>query len=356
VQTSPVAPPNHLARASFALIGLFVLAAFYTLHLGRVFFLPIVVAVLLDFLLGPAIRQMKRARIPEPVGAAFMLVVLLVSIGTAGYYLAAPTQEWLSKVPASVRQAETKLRIFRQPMQHLTRTAEQVERVTDVTPGGGTPEVKVKGPGIAERLFGTTEAVAAGALEVVVLLYFLLASGERLLQRLARLLPQRQDREHVVAIAREAEASVSRYLLAQTMINIGEGAIVAGAMALIGVPNPLLWGACTALVEYVPYVGATALAIVLGLVGLTTFDSPGQAALAPGSFLVIVFLFANFVTPHVIGRNLLLSPLAVFVGLVFWSWIWGVPGTFIAVPLLATFRIVCDRVEPLRAVGQLLKA
>jgi len=355
VQTSPVAQPNHLARASFALIGLFVLAAFYTLHLGRVFFLPIVVAVLLDFLLGPAIRQMKRARIPEPVGAGFMLVVLLVSVGTAGYYLAAPTQEGLSEVPASVRQAETKLRIFRQPMQHLTRTAEQVERVTDVTPGR-TPEVTVKGPGIAERLFGTTEAVAAGALEVVVLLYFLLASGERLLQKLARLLPQRQDREHVLAIAREAEASVSRYLLAQTMINIGEGAIVAGAMALIGVPNPLLWGACTALVEYVPYVGATALAIVLALVGLTTFNSPGQAALVPGSFLLIVFLVANFVTPHVLGRNLLLSPLAVFVGLVFWSWIWGVPGTFIAVPLLATFRIVCDRVEPLRAVGQLLKA
>lgn len=355
MQTSPAASANHLARASFALIGLFVLAAFYTLHVGRVFFLPIVVAVLLDFLLGPAIRQMKRARIPEPVSAAFILVVLLVSVGTAGYYLAAPTQEWLSKVPESVRQAEAKLRILRQPMQHLTRTAEQVERATDVTPGR-TPEVKVKGPGMAERLFGTTEAIVAGALEVVVLLYFLLASGERLLQRLARLLPHRQDREHVVAIAREAEASVSRYLLAQTMINIGEGAIVAGAMALIGVPNPLLWGACTALVEYVPYVGATALAIVLALVGVTTFDSPGHAALVPGSFLLIVFLVANFVTPHVLGRNLLLSPLAVFVGLVFWSWIWGVPGTFIAVPLLATFRIVCDRVEPLRAVGQLLKA
>lgn len=336
------------------MIGLFVLGVFYTLHLGRVFFLPIVLAVLLDFLLGPAIRQMKRARIPEPVGAAFLLVVLFVAIGTAGYYLAAPTQDWLAKVPASVRQAETKLRIFQRPMQHLTRTAEQVERATDVTQSR-TPEVKVKGPGLAERLFGTTEALVAGAIEVVVLLYFLLASGERLLQRLARLLPQRQDREQAVAIAREAEASVSRYLLTQTMINLGEGAVVAGTMALIGVPNPLLWGACTALVEYVPYVGATVLAIVLTLVGVTTFDAPGQAALVPGSFLLIVFLVANFVTPHVLGRNLMLNPLAVFVGLVFWSWIWGVPGTFIAVPLLATFRIVCDRVESLRPVGQLLK-
>ena len=120
-------------------------------------------------------------------------------------------------------------------------------------------------------------------------------------------------------------------------------------------PNPWLWGACTALVEYVPYVGATALAIVLALVGLTTFDSPGQAALVPGSFLLIVGFVANFVTPHVLGRNLQLNPLAVFVGLVFWSWIWGVPGTFIAVPLLATFRIVCDRIEPLQRFGQLLK-
>lgn len=355
--SSTVAPlPDYVRRASVSLTGLFVLAVFYTLHLGRVFFLPIVVAVLLDFLLGPAVREMKRARIPEPAGAAFILVVLLVSLGIAGYYLAAPTQQWLSELPASLRQAETKLRIIRQPMQHLTRTAEQVERATDVSAGASrTPEVKVRGPGIAERLFGTTEAVAAGALEVIVLLYFLLSSGERLLQKLARLFPYREDREHAVAIAREAETSVSRYLLTQTLINIGEGAVVTAVMALIGVPNPWLWGACTALVEYVPYVGATALAIVLALVGLTTFDSPGQAALVPGSFLLIVGLVANFVTPHVLGRNLQLNPLAVFVGLVFWSWIWGVPGTFIAVPLLATFRIVCDRVEPLQRIGQLLK-
>lgn len=345
---------DHTRRASVALTGLFVLAIFYTLHLGRVFFLPIAVAVLLDFLLGPAVRQMKRIRIPEPVGAGFILLLLLVSLTVAGYYLAVPGREWLAQVPESVRQAETKLRTLRQPVQHLTRTAEQVEKATDLGPSR-TPEVKLKAPGLAERLFGTTEAAAAGALEVFVLLYFLLASGERLLQRIARLLPYREDREQAIAIAREAEYTVSRYLLTQTMLNLCEGALVAGAMALIGVPNPLLWGACTALVEYVPYVGATVLTIVLALVGFTIFDTPAHAALVPGAFLVIAFLFANFATPHVIGRNLLLNPLAVFVGLVFWSWIWGVPGTFIAVPLLATFRIVCDRVEPLRAVGNLLK-
>jgi len=354
--STPPAPsvPDRLARASFALTGLFVLALFYTIHVGRVFFLPIVLAVLLDFLLGPAVRQMKRARVPEPVGAAFILVVLLVSLAVAGYYLAEPTREWLSSVPASVRQAEAKLKIFQKPMQQVSRTAEQVERVTNVAPSR-MPEVKVRGPGLAERLFGTTEAVVAGAIEVVVLLYFLLALGERLLQKIARLLPHRADREDAVAMMREAESSISRYLLAQTMINIGEGALVAGAMALLGVPNPLVWGACTALVEYVPYVGATVLAGVLTLVGITTFDSPGQIALVPGVFIAIVGFVANFVTPHVLGRHLRLSPLAVFVGLVFWSWIWGVPGTFIAVPLLATFRIVCDRVDALKPLGQLLK-
>lgn len=353
--TSPAASiSDRLARLSFAVTGLFVLALFYTIHAGRVFFLPIALAVLLDFLLGPAVRQMKRARIPEPVGAAFMLVVLLVSLATAAYYLAAPARDWLATVPADVRQAESKLRIFQKPMQQVSRTAEQVERAANVAPSR-TPEVTVRGPGLAERLFGTTEAVIAGALEVVVLLYFLLASGERLTQRIARLLPHRESREDAVAIAREAESSISRYLVIQTAINLGEGALVAGAMALIGVPNPLVWGACTALAEYVPYVGATVLAGVLTLVGLTTFTSPGQIALVPGVFLLIVGFTANFVTPHVLGRHLLLSPLAVFVGLVFWTWIWGVPGTFLAVPLLATFRIVCERVDALKPLGQLLK-
>ena len=345
---------DRLARASFALMGLFILALFYTIHAGRVFFLPIALAILLDFLLGPAVRQMKRVGIPEAIGAALILLALLLSLATSVYYLAEPAREWLATVPSSVRQAESKIRIFRRPMQQVSQTAEQVERATKVAPSS-TPEVKVKGPGLAERLFGTTESIIAGAIEVVVLLYFLLASGERLLQKIARLLPHRRNREDAVAIAREAEASISRYLLTQSAINLGEGIVVAIAMALIGVPNPLIWGACTALVEYVPYVGATVLAGVLTLVGFTTFSSPAQIALVPGVFLAIVGVVANFVTPHVLGRHLLLSPLAVFVGLVFWSWIWGVPGTFLAVPLLATFRIVCDRVDSLKPVGALLK-
>jgi predicted PurR-regulated permease PerM len=345
---------DRLARASFALMGLFILALFYTIHAGRVFFLPIALAILLDFLLGPAVRQMKRVGIPEAIGAALILLALLLSLATSVYYLAEPAREWLATVPSSVRQAESKIRIFRRPMQQVSQTAEQVERATKVAPSS-TPEVKVKGPGLAERLFGTTESIIAGAIEVVVLLYFLLASGERLLQKIARLLPHRRNREDAVAIAREAETSISRYLLTQSAINLGEGIVVAIAMALIGVPNPLIWGACTALVEYVPYVGATVLAGVLTLVGFTTFSSPAQIALVPGVFLAIVGVVANFVTPHVLGRHLLLSPLAVFVGLVFWSWIWGVPGTFLAVPLLATFRIVCDRVVSLMPVGALLK-
>jgi len=355
VSTPPASvATDRLARASFALMGLFILALFYTIHAGRVFFLPIALAILLDFLLGPAVRQMKRVGIPEAIGAALILLALLLSLATSVYYLAEPAREWLATVPSSVRQAESKIRIFRRPMQQVSQTAEQVERATKVAPSS-TPEVKVKGPGLAERLFGTTESIIAGAIEVVVLLYFLLASGERLLQKIARLLPHRRNREDAVAIAREAEASISRYLLTQSAINLGEGIVVAIAMALIGVPNPLIWGACTALVEYVPYVGATVLAGVLTLVGFTTFSSPAQIALVPGVFLAIVGVVANFVTPHVLGRHLLLSPLAVFVGLVFWSWIWGVPGTFLAVPLLATFRIVCDRVDSLKPVGALLK-
>jgi predicted PurR-regulated permease PerM len=356
VSTPPATSvPDRLARASFALMGLFVLALFYTIHAGRIFFLPIALAILLDFLLGPAVRQMKQVGIPESVGAALILVALLLSLATSVYFLAEPAREWLATVPSSVRQVESKIRIFRQPVQQVTRTAEQVERATTVAPSSTTPEVKVRGPGLAERLFGTTETIIAGAIEVIVLLYFLLASGERLLQKVARLLPHRRNREDAVSIAREAEASISRYLVTQTAINLGEGAVVAAAMALLDVPNPLIWGACTVLVEYVPYVGATVLAGVLTLVAFTVFDSPGRIALVPGVFLVIVGIVANFVTPHVLGRNLLLSPLAVFVGLVFWTWIWGVPGTFLAVPLLATFRIVCDRVDVLKPVGALLR-
>jgi predicted PurR-regulated permease PerM len=346
----PASPGSRLLRPSVAVTGLFVLALFFALHEGRAFFLPIVVALLLHFLLSPVVRTLARARIPEPLGAAVVLGGLLVAASLAGYYLAGPTREWLAQAPASVSQTQARIRRLLKP---VARTAEQVAQATDVTEGR-TPQVVVKGPSAVERLFGTTESLVAGIVMVIVLLYFLLASGDLFLQKILRGLPQLQDKRSIGAIAREAEASVSHYLIAMAMINVGQGLLLAGAMALLGVPNPLLWGTLAAVLAWIPYLGALTMLVVLALLGFRTFDSLGQALLVPGAFVAINLVVSNLVTPNVLGRRLKLNRVAILLGLFFWSWIWGVPGAFVAVPLLATFKILCDHVDALRPVGEFL--
>jgi predicted PurR-regulated permease PerM len=338
---------------SFAITGLFVLAAFYTLYFAQEFFLPIVLAVLLDFLLSPLIRTLKRAHIPEALGAALVVIVLLGAAGGAVYGLASPAKEWANKLPASVRQAASKLKSLRKPVEQMSKTADQVEQATKIGEDQ-TNEVVMKPSSLSDRLFGTTQAILTGSLEVIILLYFLLASGDLFLQKLIKVLPLLRDKKKAVAIARETEASISTYLVTVTIVNLGLGLAVAGVMYLLKMPNALLWGAMAALAEFVPYLGATVMVAVLTLAGLATFNTVGEALLVPGAYLLVNILQSQLIAPLILSKRLTLNPVAIFIGLIFWWWIWGVPGAFIAVPVLAMFKIFCDHIEALAPIGEFL--
>jgi predicted PurR-regulated permease PerM len=338
---------------SIAITGLFVLALLYTLYFARSFLLPIVLAVLLDFLLSPVIRTLKRARIPEPLGAALVVLGLLGVVGIGGYSLTDPARAWIAKAPASLAKVETRLRDLRKPVEQVTKTAEQVEAATEVEKGG-PQEVVVRGPRLSERLFGTTQSLLAGALETVILLYFLLAVGDLFLQKLIKVLPLLRDKKKAVAIARETEASISTYLFTVALVNIVLGMVVTLVMVVVGMPNPLLWGALAAVAEFIPYIGASVVLGTLTLAGLVTFPTLGHALLVPAAYLAVNLIQSQFVSPMVLGRRLTLNPVAILVGLVFWWWLWGVGGAFIAVPLLATFKIFCDHIESLAPIGEFL--
>lgn len=338
---------------SVAITGLFVLAVFYTLYFARSFFLPIVLALLLDFLLSPVIRFLKRLHVPEPVGAVIVVAALLGLIGVGGYNLAGPAREWADRAPDSIQKVQSRLRDLRRPVEQVSRTADQVEAATNIGKSG-VQEVVVRGPRMSERLFGSTQSLLTGALEIFVLLYFLLAVGDLFLQKLIKVLPLLKDKKKAVMIARETESSVSTYLVTVALVNSALGVIVALVMWLVGMPNPLLWGALAAVAEFVPYLGAGAMLIVLSIAGLVTFPHLGRAFLVPGSYLAVNLIQANFVSPAVLGRRLTLNPVAILIGLVFWWWLWGVGGAFVAVPLLATFKIFCDHIESLAPVGEFL--
>jgi predicted PurR-regulated permease PerM len=331
------------------------LALLYTAYFARAFLVPVAIALLLNFLLSPVIRRLARMGIPPAGGAALVLLLAVGGSAVGLYRLAAPAQRWVSTAPEALRHASTRVRSLIRPVEKVATAADQVEKATAVTSDGTrTNEVVVKGPGLGERLTGTTESLATAIVEVVLLLYFLLAAGDLFLQKLIKIMPRTRDQETVVHLARTVEESISTYLLTTAVINLAEGAVVTLAMWWLGLPTPVLWGVLVAAFEFIPYVGAFAMTTILTLVGFTTFDGTARALAAPAAYLAINFVQGNIVSPLVMSRRLTLNPVAVFIALAFWWWAWGIPGAFLAVPMLAVFKICCDHIESLSAIGEFL--
>ncbi len=349
---------RHLTRRgsirSVPAVVVAALAVFYTLFLARAFLVPIAYAVLLNLLLSPVVRLLGRAHLPPLAGAAVIVLALIGTLVVGGYGLSGPVQRWVDGAPATLSRAQSKVRRLMAPLRRVQETANQVERQTDVNPDAKKAAVVVEEPGLSAQIFSSMKQLVAGMLEVVILLFFLMAAGDLFLKKLIRVLPNVGDKKKAVLIARRTQSSISTYLLTLLTINVVEGVVVGAAMWAIGMPTPILWGAVVTVLEFIPYLGAMTLVLIFATAGLTTFDSVGHALLVPAAYLVINVVQANLVTPILLGRRLSLNPVAVVLGLSFWFWIWGVPGAFIAVPLLAVFRIICEHTESLQPVAEFL--
>ncbi len=339
---------------SVALTGMFVLALFYTLYLARSFILPIILAVLLSFLLNPLMRGLKKLRIPSGLGAAVLVFGLLGLIGVGVYELADPALEWMEQAPRSFRNVERKLREFKKPVQTMSRATEQVEKMAQVTGGGKSATVTVQTETLGEKLFSRATDFVANGLIMFILLYFLLASGDMFLRKLIRVMPSLSDKKRAVEIARQIETEISAYLSMITLINVLLGLAVWGIMSLIGLPNPLLWGVLATFTNYIPYLGAIIMIVVLAMVGFITFDDIGQALLAPGAFVGLNILESYVLTPLILGRRLTLNPVVIFLGLTFWGWLWGITGAVLAVPIMVVLKIFCDHSESLASIGEFM--
>jgi predicted PurR-regulated permease PerM len=337
-----------------ALWGIFVLLLLFALYAARSLALPVALAALTSLVLAPVVRSLGRLRVPAPVAAGGLLLLLLGGTGWGLVTLSGPAADWLKRAPASAGEVERKLRFLRDPVEQVSRATAEVERATRLADAEKTPTVVVQPRRLSEALFEQTQGFLTGLLVTAVLLFFLLSSPDGFLEKAVELLPRLQDKKRLVAAVREIEDEVSTYLLTMSAINLGFGAAVWVAMSLLGVPNAALWGVLSALTNFVPYVGALAMAFVLAGVGVLTFDTPWQMFLPAGVFVLLNGIEANLVTPFVMGRRLTLSPVVVFVWVLLWSWLWGIPGGLIAVPLLAAFKIALQHVPSLAPLARLM--
>lgn len=333
-------------------MGLLALGLFYTLHLGRDFFLPLAIALVLFLLFKPVISALQRMYIPAPVGAALVLVTLVLSLGCVVFLLSEPANRWLQNAPVHLQEIEYKIRSVSRPAESISQAAAKVEELAG-DQEGSVPKVEIKKPGLLDTVWLQTKDVAYITAEVFILLYFLLAVGDIFLLKLIQVLPRLSDKKQAVEIARETQSGVSQYLLVMTCINLYEGTAIGLGLWLLGLPNPLLWGVLAFFANFIPYLGALAAGTTITLVALVTFDSIGKALAAPAIYFGVNFM-DNFIAPYLFGRRLILNPLIVFVSVMFWGWLWGVPGVLLAVPITVTLKILCERIPWLAPFAEFL--
>jgi predicted PurR-regulated permease PerM len=336
---------------SVGVVILATLAGIGALYVGREFFIPIALGLLFNALLRPLVRSLEGLRIPTVAGATIVVLGLLGVLGAGGLALVDPVRAWMSQLPASLEAASRKLEKARHSLEEVSHTTQALTEPASAPPAApAAPAV----PPFLAQLFGTTATLVAGLAEVLLLLYLLLASGDLFLRKVVEGLPLFRDKRTAVEVTEQVQQAVTRYMGATLLINLGQGLAVGLALWGLGMPHPWLWGGLTVVLEFIPYLGAAFMIGLLAVAAFGQFDPIGRILLVPGSYLLITALQNNLVSPFVYGQRLQLNPVAVFVGVLFWWYLWGVVGAFLAVPFFATLKILADHVERLAPIATFL--
>jgi predicted PurR-regulated permease PerM len=335
--------------------GLFFLALLAAAYVAREVIMPLTFAVVLALLLQPALRLLERLRLPRTPAALLLIFALLGTIVGLGTAVSGPARSWAGKLPEGIPRLQEKLSFVREPVNTLQRFLQQVENFGGRAEPVTNASASAGGQTFLAKLFTGTRNFASGFFSTMLFLFFLLVSGDIFLQRFVEILPRFSSKRQVVEIDQQIERDISAYLVTITIMNAAVGIAVAMAMWLTGVGDPILWGTVAFLLNYVPILGPVLGVLIFLLAGLLTHDVLWQALLPAGLYLGIHLIEGETVTPMLVAKRFTLNPVLVIISLVFWFWLWGVPGAILSFPMLAIAKIVCDRVKSLAAFGHFLE-
>jgi predicted PurR-regulated permease PerM len=334
--------------------GLFLLAMLAACYVASEIVLPIVLAFVLSLVLQPAMRVFERIRLPRGIAAMLLILVLFGTLGGLGTALSGPAANWAQKLPTGIPKLQERLSFLSRPIGALQKFAEQAQGLTQGGELKAVP-VAVQGSGLSDQLLSGTRSFASGLLETVLVLFFLLVSGDTFLRRLVEILPRFKNKRQAVDISQQIESDVSVYLFTITIMNVAVGVATGAVMAFCGVGDPILWGTVAFLLNYIPILGPMIGVVVFLLAGLLSIDLLWLAFLPAGLYLLIHFVEGETVTPMLLARRFTINPVLVILSLVFWYWMWGVPGAVLSTPMLAITKIICDRIRPLMAFGHFME-
>lgn len=350
----PALPRMNPAQSILLALGI---VAF--LYFARPVVLPLFLACLAAMALNPLMGALKRLGLPTALSAVLVFVVLVGSLGIGFVQLGRPAIRWIDDAPEHMTEVRGRLQKL---FPNAARVGKALDNVGDL---GATdaekkeaqkkaPTVEIKDQRGTSSILNWTGTALAGLGEVMVLIYLLLASGDLFMHKLVRVMPTLRDKKRAVEISHEVQSNISNYLFSVSIINIGLGAVATLGFFILGVPKAAMWGMLAALLNFVPYFGPIVIVVLLAAVGMLSFDTLWQWLLPACWYLALHLLESNLVTPILLGKRFTLNPVAIFVSLIFWLWLWGIPGALISLPILVSIKAVCDRVPRASYISELI--
>jgi len=346
----PAAPLPMPQPRSVFLGGLFMLALLTGCYVAAEIVLPIVLAFVLKLVFQPVMRVLIKLHLPRSVAALLIILLLFGGLFVVGNALSAPASDWAKRLSGSWPMLKQRLSFVTEPMMTMQGMLTHADGLT-ASAGPKPLTVALEGSRLSDRLLTDTRGFVAGMFQTILVLFFLLTAGDTFLRRLVETLPRFQDKRQAVEISQKIESDISAYLATITFMNGLVGFGTGAMMALCQVEDPILWGVTAFLFNYVPIMGPLICGVVFAMVGLLTKDGLLPALLPAGLYLLIHLTESVYVTPHFLARRFTLNPVLVILSLIFWYWMWGVPGAILSVPMLAIAKIICDQIPSLKPVG-----
>lgn len=333
--------------------GLFGLSLLVACYFAQAIVVPFVMAFVLKMMLQPLVRTLGRWRVPRAVSSMAAMLVLAALLAVLGVALSTPAASFGQAISEGLPRLEERLRILQAPLSGLQEFLKRAQEMA----GGveGEQAVAIEHVGVLTLIFSGTRAAIEGLLTTGIILFFLMLSGDTFLRRGVEILPNFEHKRRAVEISQQVEADISVYLLTIISMNLVVGIALGLVVWLCGMGDPVLWGAVAFILNFVPILGPITGLGLLVLAGFMQFDTIGLSLLPAGLYLLIHIVEGELVTPAILARRFTLNPVAVIISIIFWYWMWGVPGAVLAVPMLAITKIICDRIKPLMAFGHFLE-
>ena len=341
------------------------------LRYGQDLFVPIVLALLIAFAAAPLVTALGALRIPRTLAAGLVVVLMVYGVGWGAYLLRHQASVVLETLPEAITKVRRKIQeVQRAPIQQVSaigsirKTAKEIEQVAQAASPPGAPAGVAKVQ-IVEPAVGSTDVLWSGSLGIIgfagqavlvlFLVFFFLASGDLFKRKIVRILGSTLFEKRVtVETLIEIDRQIAHFLIVQVLTCSIVGACTGVALWALGVQQPIIWGIAAGIFNFVPYFGPIIVTSALAGVGFLQFESLGMVIKIAVVALTITTLEGFLLTPMLMGRAARINGVAMFISILFWSWLWGVIGLIVAVPIMMVIKSVCHRVEDLQPFAELL--